>query len=144
MTTNAGAREAAVRTVGFGERMGEHKMDAALERTFSPEFRNRLDALVRFGALPPEVVLRIVDKFVGALNAQIAERGVTLSVSDHARQWLAERGYKPEMGAREMSRVIHTHIKKPLAELMLFGALKDGGTAELWVEDDALVVRAAA
>jgi ATP-dependent Clp protease ATP-binding subunit ClpA len=136
MTTNAGARDAAVRTVGFGSRTGEHKQDAALERTFSPEFRNRLDALVRFGALPGAVVRQIVDKFVAELAAQIADRQVRLEVDEDARVWLGERGYKPEFGAREMGRIIHQHIKRPLADLMLFGALKDGGTARVSLGKD--------
>ena len=131
MTTNAGAREASVRTMGFGKRGGEHKSDAALARTFSPEFRNRLDALVKFGPLPEEVVVQIVDKFVGELDAQVTERGVSIQLTEAARAWMAERGYKPEYGAREMGRVVHKHIKMPLADLMLFGALKDGGTAHV-------------
>jgi len=131
MTTNAGAREASVRTMGFGKRGGEHKSDAALARTFSPEFRNRLDALVKFGPLPEDVVVQIVDKFVGELDAQVSERGVSIKLTAAARAWMAERGYKPEYGAREMGRVVHKHIKMPLADLMLFGALKDGGTAHV-------------
>ena len=131
MTTNAGARDASVRTVGFGKRTGSHKLSAAIARTFSPEFRNRLDALVQFGPLPVEVVVRIVDKFIGELNEQIIDRNVTIVPTEEARQWLGERGYKPEFGAREMSRVIHQHIKQPLADLMLFGDLKDGGVARL-------------
>ena len=146
MTTNAGARDASVRTVGFGSRDAEHKADAALARTFSPEFRNRLDALVKFGPLPEPVVRQIVDKFLRSLGAQVAERGVTLTATDAARGWMAEKGYKPEFGAREMSRVVHEHIKKPLADLMLFGALKSGGLAEVDVATGAdgkpaLVVR---
>ncbi len=131
MTTNAGAREAAVRTLGFGQRSGDHKMDAALERTFAPEFRNRLDALVRFGPLPAVVVRRIVDKFLGQLSAQVADRGVTIEATPAARDWLAEKGYNPAMGAREMGRVIHHNIKRPLADMMLFGDLVGGGIARL-------------
>ena len=145
MTTNAGARDASVRTVGFGSRTGAHKQDAALSRTFSPEFRNRLDALVRFGPLPEEVVTKIVDKFVAQLADQISERNVTLEVTDAARSWMATEGYKPEYGAREMSRVVLQHIKRPLADHMLFGDLKDGGTAVVDREDgddaEGLVIR---
>ena len=144
MTTNAGAREASVRTVGFGTRSGEHKSDAALDRTFSPEFRNRLDALVRFGPLPAIVVEQIVDKFIAQLRAQITERGVKLKVTEAARAWMAKEGYKPEFGAREMGRVIHQHIKRPLADLMLFGALKDGGVATVDIGGDGIVVSGAA
>ena len=143
MTTNAGARDAGVRTVGFGSRGGEHKQDAALSRTFSPEFRNRLDALVKFGPLPREVVTRIVDKFVAQLAEQVAERDVTLEVNDSARGWMSEEGYKPEFGAREMGRVVLQHIKRPLADLMLFGDLKDGGKAILEANEagDGLDIR---
>ncbi len=143
MTTNAGASEASIRTLGFGQRTSEHKIDAALNRTFTPEFRNRLDAMVHFSALPQEVVSRIVDKFISQLSDQIAERGVSISVTDAAREWMADNGYKPEFGAREMSRIIHQHIKRPLADLMLFGDLQGGGTARIDVEDDALTVAAA-
>jgi ATP-dependent Clp protease ATP-binding subunit ClpA len=136
MTTNAGAREASVRTVGFGTRGGEHKQDAALARTFSPEFRNRLDALVKFGPLPEEVVTRIVDKFVAQLADQIAERGVQLELTESGRDWMARAGYKPEYGAREMSRIVLQHIKRPLADHMLFGDLKDGGTAVVSAAED--------
>jgi ATP-dependent Clp protease ATP-binding subunit ClpA len=136
MTTNAGAREAERAPVGFGERSGHTKIDAALSRAFSPEFRNRLDAIIQFGALPQEVVRRIVDKFLAQLNTQLIERAVSIEASDDAKRWLAERGYKPEFGAREMGRVIHNHIKQPLADIMLFGELQDGGIARLVVEKD--------
>lgn len=145
MTTNAGARDASVRTVGFGARTGAHKQDAALSRTFSPEFRNRLDALVKFGPLPEEVVTKIVDKFVAQLGEQVADRGVKLELTEAARAWMATAGYKPEFGAREMSRVVLQHIKRPLADLMLFGDLKDGGTATVdrveGDEDNTLTIR---
>jgi ATP-dependent Clp protease ATP-binding subunit ClpA len=145
MTTNAGARDASVRTVGFGSRTGTFKMDAALNRTFSPEFRNRLDAMVKFVPLPPEIVLKVVDKFVRQLGEQITEKGVTLQATEAARKLLGEQGYKPEMGAREMSRVIHNEIKKPLAEMMLFGELKKGGTATVDVKivdgEPCLIIR---
>jgi ATP-dependent Clp protease ATP-binding subunit ClpA len=142
MTTNAGSSEASVRTLGFGERTSEHKVDAALNRTFTPEFRNRLDAMVQFVSLPKEVVVRIVDKFIVQLSDQIAERGVSLSITDAAREWMTDHGYKPEFGAREMGRIIHQHIKRPLADLMLFGALEGGGTARIDVVDDKLTVTA--
>jgi len=136
MTTNAGARDASVKTVGFGKRTGSHKLSAALARAFSPEFRNRLDALVQFDTLPEAVVVKIVDKFIGQLNEQTMERNVTIELTDEARTWLGARGYKPEFGAREMGRVIHQHIKQPLADLMLFGTLKDGGVAKLVVVEE--------
>lgn len=134
MTTNAGAREAERPPLGFGDKSSDHKIDQALARTFSPEFRNRLDALIQFGPLPQPVVQRIVDKFLGQLNAQILERGVRIEATEPARDWLGSRGYKPEFGAREMSRVIHNHVKQPLADLMLFGELEHGGVATLVVE----------
>ena len=140
MTTNAGASEAATKPLGFGERTSEHKVSQALTRTFTPEFRNRLDAIVHFSGLPEEVVLKIVQKFMGQLEDQVAERGVKLTTTTAARNWLAKKGYKPEFGAREMDRVIHNNIKKPLANLMLFGALEGGGEAVIDVQDDALVV----
>ncbi|MDG1481510.1 MAG: ATP-dependent Clp protease ATP-binding subunit ClpA [Myxococcota bacterium] len=136
MTTNAGARDASVKTVGFGKRTGSHKLSAALARAFSPEFRNRLDALVQFDTLPEAVVVKIVDKFIGQLNEQTMERNVSIALTDEARKWLGARGYKPEFGAREMGRVIHQHIKQPLADLMLFGALKNGGIAKLVVVEE--------
>ncbi len=140
MTTNAGASEAGVATLGFGNRSSAHKVDRALNRTFTPEFRNRLDALVQFGPLPQEVVLQIVDKFVGQLEDQVSERGIKLHLTDAARRWMADEGYKPEFGAREMSRVVHNHIKKPLAELMLFGPLQEGGEAIIDLIDGELTV----
>ena len=142
MTTNAGASEAAVRTLGFGERSSEHKVDRALTRTFTPEFRNRLDAMVHFGPLPQEVVARIVDKFVEQLQDQVAERGVSIRVTEAAHAWMAENGYKPEFGAREMGRIIHSNVKRPLADMMLFGDLQGGGSAVIDVQDDELVVTA--
>ena len=140
MTTNAGASEAATKPLGFGDRSSEHKVDRALSRTFTPEFRNRLDALVQFGNLPEAVVMRIVDKFVEQLENQVAERGVKLHLTQAAREWMATEGYKPEFGAREMGRVVHNHIKKPLADLMLFGALSGGGEAVIDLIDGELTV----
>jgi len=140
MTTNAGASEAATKPLGFGERSSEMKVDRALSRTFTPEFRNRLDALVQFGPLPENVVLRIVDKFVGQLEDQVAERGVKIRITMKAKEWMAAEGYKPEFGAREMGRVVHNSIKKPLADLMLFGPLQDGGEAIIDIVDGELTV----
>jgi ATP-dependent Clp protease ATP-binding subunit ClpA len=140
MTTNAGASEAATKPLGFGERSSEIKVDRALSRTFTPEFRNRLDALVQFGPLPENVVLRIVDKFVGQLEDQVAERGVKIRITAKAKEWMAVEGYKPEFGAREMGRVVHNSIKKPLADLMLFGPLQDGGEAIIDMVDGELTV----
>ncbi|MEC9391601.1 MAG: ATP-dependent Clp protease ATP-binding subunit ClpA [Myxococcota bacterium] len=140
MTTNAGASEAATKPLGFGDRSSDMKVTRALHRTFTPEFRNRLDALVQFGALPEAVVVKIVDKFIGMLEDQVAERGVKLHATAKAKEWMASEGYKPEFGAREMGRVVHNFIKKPLADLMLFGPLQDGGEAVIDLVDGKLTV----
>jgi ATP-dependent Clp protease ATP-binding subunit ClpA len=129
MTSNVGARDAAIRTIGFEGRDAEHKMDASINRQFAPEFRNRLDAIVKFGALPPPVVRQVVTKFLKELEGQVKDRNVSLQATEAAIDWLTIEGYKPEFGAREMSRVFHEHIKKPLADHMLFGELVLGGTA---------------
>ena len=140
MTTNAGATEAATKPLGFGERSSDMKVDRALQRTFTPEFRNRLDALVQFGPLPQAVVIKIVNKFLGQLEDQVAERGVKITATAAAREWMASEGYKPEFGAREMGRVVHNFIKKPLADLMLFGPLHEGGEAVGDLVDGQLTV----
>jgi len=140
MTTNAGATEAATKPLGFGERSSDMKVDRALQRTFTPEFRNRLDALVQFGPLPQAVVIKIVNKFLGQLEDQVAERGVKITATAAAREWMAGEGYKPEFGAREMGRVVHNFIKKPLADLMLFGPLQEGGEAVVDMVDGQLTV----
>jgi ATP-dependent Clp protease ATP-binding subunit ClpA len=131
LTTNAGARDAAGRNVGFGQGFAFDKADATMKRTFPPEFRNRLDAIVSFEALSEPVILRIVDKALLELERQLAERHVTLSATDAARQFFAREGYKPEFGAREMGRVIQEYVKKPLADLLLFGSLERGGHVEI-------------
>ena len=136
MTSNAGAREASKKSMGFGQPSSDHKIGAAVERTFSPEFRNRLDAVVQFGSLPASVVRMVVDKFLGQLNTLTADKDVTITATDEVKDWLAELGYKPEFGAREMNRVIHREVKLQLAEQMLFGALEHGGEAKLSLETD--------
>ena len=136
MTSNAGAREASKKSMGFGNPASDHKIGAAVERTFSPEFRNRLDAVVQFGSLPASVVRMVVDKFLGQLNALTIDKDVTITATDEVKDWLAELGYKPEFGAREMNRVIHREVKLQLAEQMLFGTLENGGTAHLTLEVD--------
>jgi ATP-dependent Clp protease ATP-binding subunit ClpA len=141
LTTNAGSREAATRSVGFGSSTAVGKAEAALKRMFPPEFRNRLDAIVWFSGLPEEVISKIVDKFLGELETQLSERDVTLSATDAARKYFAEKGYNPEFGAREMGRVIQEHVKKKLADLLLFGDLAGGGHAELDLEDGEIVIR---
>jgi ATP-dependent Clp protease ATP-binding subunit ClpA len=137
MTTNAGASEMAKNAIGFGasKRTGDD-MDA-INRLFSPEFRNRLDAVIPFGSLPVPVIHQVVQKFVLQLEAQLAERGVTFDLSEDAIKWLADRGYDERMGARPLARVIQEHIKKPLAEEVLFGKLRKGGTVKVTVETKA-------
>ena len=135
MTTNAGAAELAKPAIGFGRegRAGDDR--EAIERMFSPEFRNRLDAVIGFSSLSPEVVHRVVDKFVVQLEGQLADRAVTIELTDEARKWLAGRGYDKLYGARPLARVIQEHLKKPLADALLFGALANGGHVKVRVED---------
>jgi ATP-dependent Clp protease ATP-binding subunit ClpA len=144
LTTNAGAREQARQGLGFTKNTGSSRADAVLKDVFPPEFRNRLDATVVFAHLPEEVILLIVDKFLLELEQQLVERNVTLSATDAARKFFLREGYKPEFGAREMGRVIQEHVKKPLADEILFGALMKGGHAEVDLVDDKIVVRAKA
>jgi ATP-dependent Clp protease ATP-binding subunit ClpA len=139
MTTNAGAEEGARSSIGFTEQ--NHATDSfkALERSFSPEFRNRLDAILQFKPLDISVVGSVVDKFIFELEALLADKNVTLSLDAGARNWLAVRGYDAKMGARPMARLIQEKIKKPLAEDLLFGRLANGGHVRIEVENDALV-----
>ncbi len=138
MTTNAGASDLARAAIGFGRetRLGED--EEAIKRLFTPEFRNRLDATIAFSGLTPEIVARVVEKFVMQLEAQLADRNVTIELSSAAKEWLAERGYDPLYGARPLARVIQEHIKKPLAEELLFGRLAKGGAVKVSVKDENL------
>jgi ATP-dependent Clp protease ATP-binding subunit ClpA len=138
MTTNAGAEETARRSMGFAEQ--DHTTDGleALKRYFSPEFRNRLDAVVQFGPLGPETIKSVVDKFVFELEQQLLDKKVLLTVDADARAWIAEKGYDVRMGARPMARVIQNHIKKPLANEILFGSLVGGGAVRVTVEGEGL------
>ncbi|NLO79709.1 MAG: ATP-dependent Clp protease ATP-binding subunit ClpA [Xanthomonadaceae bacterium] len=138
MTTNAGAEEMSRPSIGFTPQDNSSDGMEAIRRTFSPEFRNRLDAIIQFNPLGPDVVLRVVDKFIRELENQLAERKVTLEVCDEARLWLAEKGYDPKMGARPMARVIQDHIKRPLAEKLLFGELAGGGHVTIRLEGGEL------
>ena len=141
MTSNAGARELQQNVVGFGQSKDITRSSKALERLFPPEFRNRLDGTITFAPLPREVVVDIVDKFALELEAQLAERQVRIRLEDDARHWLAARGYDELLGARPLARVIQEHMKKALAEEILFGALEHGGLAIFSVREDALVYR---
>jgi ATP-dependent Clp protease ATP-binding subunit ClpA len=145
MTTNAGAFEAAEKVVGFGggdepKSYASGRAKQAIERIFTPEFRNRLDAVVYFAGLKKEVIRRVVDKEVALLGDMLADKQVSLQLSDAARDWLAEHGYDPQMGARPMARLVEQKLKKPLAEAMVFGSLIEGGTALADVEDDDIVL----
>src|SRR5580698_9527223 len=127
MTTNAGAAELAKPAIGFGSGVREGDDQEAINRMFTPEFRNRLDAVISFAALAPETIGRVVDKFILQLEEQLADRNVTIELMASARAWLAEKGYDPLFGARPLARIIQEHIKKPLAEELLFGHLAKGG-----------------
>ncbi|HKF60348.1 MAG TPA: ATP-dependent Clp protease ATP-binding subunit ClpA [Dongiaceae bacterium] len=139
MTTNAGASAMAKPAIGFAREGRTGEDTEAIERMFSPEFRNRLDATITFANLSPEIVAKVVDKFVMQLEAQLADRQVTIELSDAARAWLARTGYDPLYGARPLARVIQEHIKKPLAEELLFGRLEKGGIVRVDVAEDKLV-----
>jgi ATP-dependent Clp protease ATP-binding subunit ClpA len=141
MTTNAGARELSSGGVGFrnqSETKGQAK--GAIERTFSPEFRNRLDAWVPFKALDLENIKLIVDKFIKELNGQLAEKRVLIKLDESAKEWLAKNGFDGKYGARPMARLIHEKIKQPLANEILFGKLTDGGRVSVEEKDNELVL----
>jgi len=138
MTTNAGASDMARESIGFGAISREDVQEEAIRKMFTPEFRNRLDAVVPFGYLPPEVVSRVVEKFILQLELQLADREVHISLDDEARDWLTERGYDKLYGARPMGRLIQEKIKQPLAEELLFGKLVHGGEVKVHLKDGAL------
>jgi ATP-dependent Clp protease ATP-binding subunit ClpA len=141
MTTNAGAAQASRRSIGFTRQ--DHSTDAmeVIRRTFTPEFRNRLDAIIQFAALDFEHILRVVDKFLIELETQLQDKHVQISATPEARQWLAENGFDPAMGARPMSRVIQENVKRPLADELLFGQLVNGGRVTIEVRDGQLATR---
>jgi ATP-dependent Clp protease ATP-binding subunit ClpA len=141
MTTNAGAQEMAAAAIGFGDPSNRDKGKKALERLFSPEFRNRLDGVVEFGALTPEAVERVVDKFVTELEQQLEARRVSIQLSPAARRWLAARGYDTTFGARPMARLIQQEIKRVLADEMLFGRLREGGRVDIDAGAEGLTFR---
>ena len=138
MTTNAGAQEMSRPSIGFSSQ--DHSSDAmeSIKKLFTPEFRNRLDAVVQFNSLDPTVIVQVVDKFIFELEAQLQEQQVTIEVQESARLWLAQHGYDPKMGARPMARLIQQHIKKPLADELLFGQLAKGGHLVISAGDDGL------
>jgi ATP-dependent Clp protease ATP-binding subunit ClpA len=138
MTTNAGASDMQKAAIGFGRDKREGEDTAAIERTFTPEFRNRLDAVVSFAALSKDTIMQVVEKFVLQLEAQLMDRNVHIELSPEAAQWLGEKGYDDKMGARPLGRVIQEHLKKPLAEELLFGKLQKGGVVRVGVKDDKI------
>jgi ATP-dependent Clp protease ATP-binding subunit ClpA len=135
MTTNAGAADLAKPPIGFNRTKREGDDQEAINRMFTPEFRNRLDAVIPFSSLPAEVISKIVDKFVFELEAQLQDRNVTIELTETANMWLAEKGFDEKFGARPLSRVIQENIKRPLADELLFGKLKNGGTVRVIVEE---------
>ena len=141
MTSNAGAADQAKAAVGFGRERREGEDTAAIERTFTPEFRNRLDAVVSFAPLGKEIILQVVEKFVLQLEAQLMDRNVTIELTRAAAELLADKGYDDKMGARPLGRVIQEEIKKPLAEELLFGKLAKGGMVKVGVKDGQLNLR---
>jgi ATP-dependent Clp protease ATP-binding subunit ClpA len=149
LTSNAGSREMSAKSIGFTESSGEGrdealrrvaagKSKAAIERVFSPEFRNRLDAIVTFKSLTMEVMETIVEKFVLQLESQLAERRIAITLDPGARGWLARKGYDPVFGARPLARVVQKEIRDPLTDEILFGQLENGGTVTIGVANDAL------
>jgi ATP-dependent Clp protease ATP-binding subunit ClpA len=136
MTTNAGAQEMNRPSIGFTP--SDHSTDGmeAVRRLFSPEFRNRIDAIIQFAALDPVTIERVVDKLIVEVEMQLEQKGVLLTLDDAARRWVAEKGYDPKMGARPMARIIQEHIKRPLAEELLFGRLAGGGQVRVTVSKD--------
>ncbi|WP_260483630.1 ATP-dependent Clp protease ATP-binding subunit ClpA [Sphingomicrobium flavum] len=135
MTTNAGASDMARESIGFGTSTREDVQEDAIKKLFTPEFRNRLDAVVPFGYLPPAVVARVVDKFILQLELQLADRDVHIDLDKDAREWLVTKGYDKLYGARPMSRLVQEKIKQPLAEELLFGKLVDGGEVKVHIKD---------
>ena len=138
MTTNAGASDMQKPPIGFGRTKREGEDEEAIKKLFTPEFRNRLDAIIPFAGLSEEIIARVVEKFVLQLEVQLADRNVTIELSRAANKWLGERGFDEHFGARPLGRIIQEHVKKPLAEELLFGKLKRGGVVHVDVKDDAL------
>jgi ATP-dependent Clp protease ATP-binding subunit ClpA len=134
MTTNAGASDAAKESIGFGRGKREDENEEAIKRLFTPEFRNRLDATIPFAGLSQEIIEMVVDKFILQLETQLADRNVTIALTPKARKWLAVRGYDEAFGARPLGRLIQEHVKKPMADELLFGSLQKGGGVKIDID----------
>jgi len=139
LTTNAGAQDAEKNTIGFGTQEKDYS-DKDLKKFFTPEFRNRLDGIITFNKLAKETMTKIVVKFIDELRAQVKDKGIKVKLDKESTNWLIAKGFDPKMGARPLQRVIDKKIKRPLAKMMLFGDLKNGGTLSITVADDALVL----
>jgi ATP-dependent Clp protease ATP-binding subunit ClpA len=138
LTSNAGSREMSAGSIGFGDIGPDGKAKSAVDRVFSPEFRNRLDAIVTFKALSSDAMETIVEKFVLQLESQLKDRKVAITLTPDARAWLARKGYDPKMGARPLARVIQREVRDPLTDQILFGSLEKGGTVTIDIADNSL------
>jgi ATP-dependent Clp protease ATP-binding subunit ClpA len=138
MTTNAGVQETIRTSIGFKQQDHSHDAMSEIKKIFTPEFRNRLDATVWFNHLGRDVILQVVDKFIVELQVQLDNKSVSLEVTNQARDWLANKGYDKNMGARPMARVIQQHVKKELAHELLFGRLSQGGSVKIGLKNEAL------
>ena len=139
LTTNAGAQEAEKNTIGFGTQEKDYT-DKDLKKFFTPEFRNRLDGIITFNKLGKDSMTKVVVKFIDELRGQVKDKGIKIKLDKESTNWLIAKGFDPKMGARPLQRVIDKEIKRPLAKLMLFGTLKNGGMLAITVENDALVL----
>ena len=141
MTSNAGTREMSTQTIGFGDKLydTENKGKQAIEKFFSPEFRNRLDGIIHFNALNEDIMKKVVDKFMNELKGQLVAKKVSINLSPDARTWLAKKGYDPRYGARPLNRLIQTEIKDVLSDEILFGRLDKGGNVFIDVENEKLI-----
>jgi ATP-dependent Clp protease ATP-binding subunit ClpA len=137
MTTNLGAQDAEKNVIGFGSQDNDYE-DKELKKFFAPEFRNRLDGIVTFGTLSKETMIKIVGKFLVELKTQVKDKGIKITISNDAIDYLVDKGFDKKMGARPLQRVIDKDIKRPLSKLMLFGSLKEGGAVNIAVEDDEI------
>jgi ATP-dependent Clp protease ATP-binding subunit ClpA len=138
MTSNLGARDNENNTIGFGDLSKDGEDDKAIKKHFAPEFRNRLDAIIKFTSLGQEVVVQIVKKFVSELNSQLKDKNIEISINAEAARWLAAKGYDKKMGARPLARLIDNKVKSPLSRRVLFGDLKDGGLVKITIVNDDL------